>query len=133
VRVAGEVTNAELAALSRACDLFVLPSVTRQEAFGVVQIEAMARGKPVISTDVGTGVAWVNVHGETGLVVPPGDASALRIAIDRLLANQLERENMGAAAAERARSVFAVDRMTNAILGLYHDVGGNGVRRQTVA
>lgn len=133
VRFAGEVTNDELAALYRACDLFVLPSVTRQEAFGVVQIEAMSRAKPVVSTDVGTGVAWVNVHEETGLVVPPGDAVALRGAIERLLANPLERQQMGRAAAERARSVFAVDRMADAILALYHEVGGKGVRRQTVA
>ena len=128
------MTDDELAALYRACDLFVLPSVTRQEAFGVVQIEAMARAKPVVSTDVGTGVAWVNQHGETGLVVPPGDAVALRGAIERLLANPLERQHDGlGAAAERARSVFAVDRMANAILALYHEVGGKGVRRQTVA
>jgi rhamnosyl/mannosyltransferase len=133
VRFAGEVTNEELAALYRACDALVLPSVTRQEAFGVVQLEAMSRAKPVISTDVGTGVAWVNVHEETGLVVPPGDATALRSAIDRVLANPLERQKMGGAAAERARSVFGVDRMINSILTLYHEVGGTGVRRQTVA
>jgi rhamnosyl/mannosyltransferase len=111
----------------------VLPSVTRQEAFGVVQIEAMSRGKPVVSTDLGTGVAWVNVHEQTGLVVPPRDAAALRAAIERLLANPLERQMMGRSAAERARSVFAVDRMVNAILTLYHEVGGKDVRRQTVA
>jgi rhamnosyl/mannosyltransferase len=133
VRFAGEVTSEELAALYRACDAFVLPSVTRQEAFGVVQLEAMSRAKPVISTDVGTGVAWVNVHEETGLVVPPGDAIALRSAIDRLLANPLERQKMGGAAAERVRTVFGVDRMINSILTLYHEVGGTGVRRQTVA
>jgi rhamnosyl/mannosyltransferase len=133
VRFAGEVTNDELAALYRACELFVLPSVTRQEAFGVVQLEAMSRAKPVVSTDVGTGVAWVNVHEETGLVVPPGDAVALGQAVERLLANPLERHNMGKAAAERARSVFGVDRMVKSILALYHDVGGKGVRRQTVA
>jgi rhamnosyl/mannosyltransferase len=133
VRFAGEVSSDELAALYRACDAFVLPSVTRQEAFGVVQLEAMSRAKPVISTDVGTGVAWVNVHEETGLVVPPGDALALRRAIDRLLANPLERQKMGAAAAERARTVFGVDRMVNSILAMYHEVGGTGVRRQTVA
>jgi rhamnosyl/mannosyltransferase len=133
VRFAGEVTGDELASLYRACDAFVLPSVTRQEAFGVVQLEAMSRAKPVISTEVGTGVAWVNVHEETGLVVPPGDAIALGGAIDRLLANPLERQKMGGAAAERARTVFGVDRMINSILTLYHDVGGTGVRRQTVA
>jgi rhamnosyl/mannosyltransferase len=133
VRFAGEVGNDELAALYRACDVFVLPSVTRQEAFGVVQLEAMSRAKPVVSTDVGTGVAWVNVHEETGLVVPPGDSRALRVALERLLADPLERQKMGKAAAARAQSVFAIDRMVNAILALYHDVGGRGVRRQTVA
>ena len=46
----------------------------------------------MVSTDLGTGVAWVNQHGETGLVVPPGDAAALRAAHRRLLANPLERQ-----------------------------------------
>ena len=133
VRFAGEVTAEELAALYRACDLVVLPSVTRQEAFGVVQIEAMARGKPVVSTRVGTGVDWVNLDGETGLVVPPGDTAALSVAIDRLLCDPLERQAMGAAGQARARSVFAVDGMVNSILSLYHDVTGEHGPRQTVA
>jgi glycosyltransferase involved in cell wall biosynthesis len=133
VKFLGEVTDDELAALYHACDIFVLPSITRQEAFGVVQLEAMASGKPVISTDLGTGVAWVNQHGETGLVVPPGDALALRDAMQRLLADPALCATMGAAAAHRARSVFSVDRMIDATLALYRDVVGEDDARKTVA
>ena len=122
VQFLGEVSGDELSALYRACDLFVLPSVTRQEAFGVVQIEAMAYGKPVVSTDLGTGVAWVNQHGETGLVVPPGSASALHDAISQVLADAPRRIALGRAGAERARAVFNVDRMIDSTLDLYRDV-----------
>ena len=133
VKFLGEVSDDELAALYHACDVFVLPSITRQEAFGVVQLEAMASGKPVISTDLGTGVGWVNHHGETGLVVPPGDVPALRDAMQRLLADPALCATMGAAAAHRARSVFAVDRMIDLTLALYRDVLGEDDARKTVA
>jgi glycosyltransferase involved in cell wall biosynthesis len=129
----GEVDDDELAALYHACDVFVLPSVTRQEAFGVVQIEAMSYGKPVISTDLGTGVAWVNQHGVTGLVVPPADPLALRDAINTILAEPLTRDAMGAAGARRARSVFNVERMTELTLHLYRTVMGDYAGRKTVA
>jgi rhamnosyl/mannosyltransferase len=129
----GEVDDDELAALYQTCDVFVLPSVTRQEAFGVVQIEAMTYGKPVISTDLGTGVAWVNQHGVTGLVVPPADPVALRDAINTLLAEPLTCDAMGAAGARRARSVFNVERMTELTLHLYRTVMGDYAGRKTVA
>jgi rhamnosyl/mannosyltransferase len=131
-RFLGEVPDEELAALYRACDLFVLPSVTRQEAFGVVQLEAMARGKAIICTDLGTGTAWVNQHGETGLVVPPRDASALHAAIAELLANPDRRKAFGTAGARRARALFTVDRMIAAVLSLYRDVMDED-ERQAVA
>ncbi len=122
VRFLGEVSDDELAALYRACDVFVLPSVTRQEAFGVVQIEAMSCGKPVVSTELGTGTAWVNVDGETGLVVPARNAAALHDAIQRLIADPELRSSLGAAGRRRARSTFAVERMIQATLGLYRQV-----------
>lgn len=122
VRFLGSVVDDELAALYRACDVFVLPSVTRQEAFGVVQLEAMAAGKPVVSTDVGTGVGWVNRHGETGYVVPPGDPVALREALRRLLADPALQKSMGDAAAKRVRSTFTLERMIDETLALYRDV-----------
>ncbi len=128
-RFLGEVSNEELAALYRACDVFVLPSVTRQEAFGVVQIEAMMRGKPVVSTELGTGTAWVNQHNETGLVVPARNARALHDALAALLKDPERRNALGAAGARRARSVFAVDRMAAAVLSLYRTVLGKDARQ----
>ena len=122
VRFLGSVADQELASLYRACDVFVLPSVTRQEAFGVVQLEAMAAGKPVVSTDLGTGVGWVNRHGETGYVVPPRDAGALGDAIRALLADPDLRRSMGEAAMRRVRSAFTVERMIDDTLALYRDL-----------
>jgi glycosyltransferase involved in cell wall biosynthesis len=120
----GEVSQDELAALYRACTVFVLPSVTRQEAFGVVQIEAMARGKPVISTDLGTGSGWVNQNAETGFVVPPRDTRALHDAIERVVTDQTLQMTMGAAARRRALALFGVDRMVASVLALYREVEG---------
>ena len=80
----GRVPDADLPAYYQAADVFVLPSVARTEAFGVVQVEAMAAGLPVVSTNLPTGVPWVNQDGVSGLVVPPGDAHALAAAIARL-------------------------------------------------
>jgi lipopolysaccharide/colanic/teichoic acid biosynthesis glycosyltransferase/glycosyltransferase involved in cell wall biosynthesis len=133
VRFVGEVSDEYLRALYRACDVFVLPSVTRQEAFGIVQIEAMAAGKPVISTDLGTGVTWVNQHGVTGLVVPPRDPKALHDAIAQLLTDSARRGVLGGAAAERARSLFRVDRMIDSTLDLYRSAGDGPEGRPGVA
>jgi rhamnosyl/mannosyltransferase len=82
----------------------------------------MAAGKPVVSTDVGTGVGWVNRHGETGYVVPPRDAVALREALRRLLADPSLQKSMGEAGAKRVRSTFTLERMIDETLALYRNV-----------
>jgi len=108
-----------------ACDVFVLPSTHRSEAFGIVQIEAMAFAKPVVSTRLGTGVEWVNRHGETGLVVPVGDVAALRDAIGWLLADPVRRTVMGARAARRVHREFTAHKAAADLLTVYrHVVGG---------
>ncbi len=133
VRFLSSVEDDELTALYRACHVFVLPSVTRQEAFGVVQLEAMAAGKPVISTDLGTGVGWVNKDGETGYVVPPRDAGALHVALERVLGDAALQKSLGEAAAKRVRAEFTLERMIDDTLSLYRDVTATAGHDKTAA
>jgi rhamnosyl/mannosyltransferase len=122
VTFAGTVADEELTALYHACDVFVLPSVTRAEAFGMVQIEAMACGKPVVSTSVPSGVPWVNQHQETGLIVEPGDANALAGAVRTLLADSALRARFGQAGQRRVAQEFTASRMAERTVALYRDV-----------
>jgi glycosyltransferase involved in cell wall biosynthesis len=127
VTFAGTVGDEELTALYHACDVFVLPSVTRAEAFGLVQIEAMACGKPVVSTSVPSGVPWVNQHQVTGLVVPPGDADALAGALRRLLADPSLRARLGEGGRGRVACEFTAVKMAERTVALYRAVlGGQG-------
>ncbi|NUR53746.1 MAG: glycosyltransferase [Acidobacteria bacterium] len=117
----GEVPDDELRRLMHACAALVLPSVTRAEAFGYVQLEAMAAGKPVISTDVPSGVSWVNQHMRTGLIVPSGDDRALRAAIDRLMADSSLRDRLGAAGRARVEQEFTLERLRDRLRTLYEE------------
>jgi len=118
----GEVSDAHLPALYHAADLFVLPASHRSEAYGLVQIEAMASGTPVVCTELGTGTSWVNRDGETGLVVPSCDPDALASAIARLLEDEDLRRSMGARAALRAQEEFSAAVMIDRVLALYTEL-----------
>ncbi|MBN1319918.1 MAG: glycosyltransferase [Thermoleophilia bacterium] len=109
----------ELSAWYKAADVFCLPSVARSEAFGLVQIEAHAAGTPVVSTDLPTGVPFANLHGVTGLIVPPGDAAALAAALTRLLEDDGLRARLGGQAQRRALEEFTVPRMVAATMDVY--------------
>jgi lipopolysaccharide/colanic/teichoic acid biosynthesis glycosyltransferase/glycosyltransferase involved in cell wall biosynthesis len=119
VHFLGEVSDQSLRAWYHACDVFVLPSVTRQETFGMVQLEAMLCGRPVVSTDLGTGVAWVNQHERTGLIVPPGDPAELHRALARLVGDAALRKTLGDGARARVHDVFTDARMCEATLAVY--------------
>jgi rhamnosyl/mannosyltransferase len=124
VEFLGAQNEFELLALYRAANVCVLPSTHRSEALGLAMIEAMASGRAVVSTELGTGTSWVNQHGTTGLVVPPGDAASLAAAINLLLDDAAMAERFGAAARERAQREFSHEVMAARVLRVYERVTG---------
>ena len=118
----GKISEEELCKQYAACDALVLPSVVRSEAFGLVQIEVMAFGKPVINTNLPSGVPYVSIHEETGLTVEPGDAEALAKAMQRMVDCPEERIRMGNAARERMKKEYRLEKMTDRMLELYKEL-----------
>lgn len=116
----GSIAESDLAAYFNACDVFCLPSVEQSEAFGLVQLEAMACGKPVVCTQLNNGVNVVNRSDETGLAVPVRDAKALAEAINKLLKNDALRLQLGQHAKTHAISGYSLSAMSNSHLELYH-------------
>jgi glycosyltransferase involved in cell wall biosynthesis len=109
VILAGKVEN--LRPYFLGCDALVLPSRSALEGFGIVQIEAMALGKPVVSSDLPNGVTYVNVDGETGLVFPVGDAEAFASACKRLHTEVDLRLRLGREARRRTMELFSYAAM----------------------
>jgi glycosyltransferase involved in cell wall biosynthesis len=118
---AGRIPEQDLAAYFHACDVFCLPSVEQSEAFGLVQLEAMACGKPVVCTQLNNGVNVVNVSGETGFAVPVRDALALGQCLARLLDNPALRQRLGEQA-QRHTEKYSVATMTASHLRMYQDL-----------
>lgn len=92
-----------------ASKIFVLPSVANSEAFGLVQIEALACGKPVINTNLPTGVPEVSLDKQTGITVEPKNSGQLAVAINEILQNNDIYDNFSANAISRARENFSMD------------------------
>lgn len=124
VQLLGRIPERDLPAYYQACELFCLPSIEPAEAFGIVQVEAMATGRPVVCTDLQNGVNWVNPDGVTGITVPPRDSQALADGINRLLRDHDFRERLAKNAAERARTVFSDTALRTGTLAVYRTVLG---------
>jgi rhamnosyl/mannosyltransferase len=118
----GEVSESQRRILLHAADVFVLPSIDQREAFGIAQLEAMACGKPVVSSNLPTGVRFVNQQGVTGFLVPPEDPDALAEALSRLLDDPELRARFGRAARARIEQQFTAERMITDTLAVYRAV-----------
>lgn len=104
-----------------ASDIFVLPSIAKSEAFGIVQLEAMVCGLPVITTNLDSGVPEVQVDGETGFIVEPLDTDKLRERIDHLLNDDELRLEMGIAAKKRVHEKYTLAATRQQYLDLYYE------------
>lgn len=122
VSFTGRIPEADLSAYYHACDVFCLPSVHPAEAFGIVQIEAMAAARPVVCCELNNGVTWVNRDGVTGLVVPPRDPTALASALGRLANDPELRARLGNQAQKRALAEFTTEAMARGTLEVYRQV-----------
>ena len=118
----GKVDHHRLVACYHASQVFAFSSIARSEAFGIVQIEAMAAGLPVVNTSLDSGVPFVSLHNQTGLTVEPGNSEQLAGAINTLLDNPDLRTSFGRAARLRAKQEFDLDTMANRTLSLYERV-----------
>jgi glycosyltransferase involved in cell wall biosynthesis len=108
---AGFVPDREKMALFQLSRAVVFPSYLRSEAFGVTLLEGAMSARPLISAEVGSGTSHVNIHRETGLVVPPGNSRALREAMDELHRDRATAQAMGQRARQRYEALFTGRRM----------------------
>jgi rhamnosyl/mannosyltransferase len=121
VRLLGRLSDEDLVACYHAADVFCLPSVSIAEAFGMVLLEAMACGKPLVTTALPTGVSAINRDGTTGLVVKPGEVGELRAALTALLADGARREAMGRSGRAVLEREYTARMMGERYLNLYRE------------
>ncbi len=115
----GAVNDEDKVALLELCYSVVFPSHLRSEAFGITLLEGAMYGKPLITCEIGTGTKYVNIHKETGLVVPPSDHVELADAMRQLWINQPLAAHFGHNALVRFHNLFTSNRMVDSYVSLY--------------
>ncbi len=123
VEIIGRIPSSDLSAYFSLCDIFCLPSIEKSEAFGVVQLEAMSFGKPLISTNIeGSGVSWVNKHMESGLVVENKSSKSLAKAILTIKDNEKLRMKLAFGSKQRFRNYFTKEIMVKSFIDTYKNL-----------
>lgn len=115
----GALPDEDKAALLTLCHALVFPSHLRSEAFGISLLEGAMYGKPMISSEIGTGTSYINLNNETGLVVPPSNPAAFREAMDTLWQEPEKAAQMGKRAALRYETLFTAEQMASRYFALY--------------
>ncbi|MBV8666486.1 MAG: glycosyltransferase family 4 protein [Burkholderiaceae bacterium] len=127
VHFLGAVSDEDKVTLLKLCRAVVFPSHLRAEAFGVTLLEGAMYGKPLISSEIGTGSSYINIDGVTGIVVPPHDHCALRDAMLRIGSDAAMAAEMGRQARERFDEMFTAEQMARSYVDLYGQIlGGEG-------
>jgi O-antigen biosynthesis rhamnosyltransferase len=124
----GQVSEADKMALIELSRAILFPSPNRAEAFGMSLLEGAMMGKPMVTCEIGTGTSYVNLHGDTGLVVAPNDPAELAHAMHALWNNSDVREQMGRRAALRFEELFTAHRTASAYRRIYETVAGERPR-----
>jgi len=119
VTFAGPVTALQMRRYLSAATCFVFPSVTEAETFGIAQLEAMARGVPVVNTALSTAVPHIARHDHEALTVPPGNVDALRRAMRTMAWDHELRQRLSAAARKRAEDHFSNSQFIEGVLRVY--------------
>jgi len=122
VHFVGALGEADKVALLTLCHAVAFPSHLRSEAFGISLLEGAMYGKPMVSSEIGTGTSYINIDGDTGLVVPPSDPAALRAALRTLWDDPALARQMGRRAAARYRQLFTAGQMAASYTELYREL-----------
>ncbi|MFP1763681.1 glycosyltransferase family 4 protein [Lonsdalea quercina] len=121
----GLLSEEDKIALLQLCCGVVFPSHLRSEAFGITLLEGAMYAKPLISCEIGTGTTYINIDGETGIVVPPEDLGALRLAMTTLWENPLLAKDYGEKALARFNRLFTSEKMAQSYIELYQEAMEN--------
>ena len=118
----GALGEDDKVALLTLCYAVAFPSHLRSEAFGISLLEGAMYGKPMISSEIGTGTTYINIDGDTGLVVPPSDPAAFGKAMRTLWENPELAAQMGKRAEVRYWELFTAEQMASSYTALYHEL-----------